>query len=234
MIKVAVVDDDEQDRKKLIEMLRCVEKEASVSFEPHEYANGDSFLFDYKPIFQIVFMDIEMPGKDGISIAKELRKMDSLVILVFVTNMAHLAIRGYEVDAIDFVVKPLVKEVFLLKMMRVLGRVKMKPKEHFSIVEDSVTYIIEEEKLLYLEISGHYIIYHTLERDYREYSSFGTAVRKVHGNQFFQCNRGTYVNLSYVKEVSPDSLKIDDKVIPISRSLRKEFVERYLSFLGGK
>lgn len=234
MIKVAVVDDDEKDRKKLIDMLKYVEKEASVSFETHEYANGDAFLLDYKPVFQIVFMDIEMPGKDGISVAKELRNMDSLVILIFVTNMAHLAIRGYEVDAIDFVVKPLAKEVFLLKMMRVLGRVLLKPKEHFSLVEDSVTYVIEEDSLLYLEINGHYIIYHTLGRDYREYSSFSSALKKIHSKQFFQCNRGTYVNLSYVKEVSPDSLKIKDQVIPISRSLRKQFIERYMSFLGGK
>lgn len=234
MIKVAVVDDDEKDRKKLIEMLKYVEKEASVSFETHEYANGDAFLLDYKPVFQIVFMDIEMPGKDGISVAKELRNMDSLVILIFVTNMGHLAIRGYEVDAIDFVVKPLAKEVFLLKMMRVLGRVLLKPKEHFSLVEDSVTYVIEEDNLLYLEINGHYIIYHTLGRDYREYSSFSFALKKIHSKQFFQCNRGTYVNLSYVKEVSPDSLKIKDQVIPISRFLRKQFIERYMSFLGGK
>lgn len=178
-------------------------------------------------------MDIDMPGKDGLSIAREWRKLDPLTMLVFVTNMAQLAVRGYEVDAIDFLVKPLSKEAFSLKMRRVLGRLHIDKDSTISISDEGIIHIILKDHLQYFEIQGHYIVYHTTDGVFREYSSLNNAIKKVSDERFFQCNRGTVINFSFVKAISPDSLFIAEKQIPISRSLKKPFMENYVRFLGG-
>lgn len=233
MIRVAIVDDDASARQSLIQCLNYVESNQHVSFSIRQLNSGTAFLFDYRPVYDLVFLDIDMPGKDGLSIARDWRKLDPLTMLVFVTNMAQLAVKGYEVDAIDFMVKPLSKEAFSLKMRRVLGRLHIEKDSTIQISDEGVIHIILKDHIQYFEIQGHYIVYHTSDGVFREYSSLGNAVKKVNDDRFFQCNRGTVINFSFVKAISPDSLSIDGKQIPISRSLKKSFMENYVRFLGG-
>ena len=79
-------------------------------------------MSDYKPVYDIIFLDIDMPTMNGIELAKYIRKMDGEVSIVFVTNMAKYAINGYEVDADDFIVKPVRYGNFKLKLDRVIKK----------------------------------------------------------------------------------------------------------------
>ena len=79
----------------------------------------------YQKDADLILLDVEMPGMDGISLARRIRQDDKEVLLMFITNMAQYALHGYEVEAIDYVIKPLGYQEFALKMkkaMRYMGR----------------------------------------------------------------------------------------------------------------
>ena len=116
MIKIALVDDEREERERLLGYCRNLRKEVMDELDVRTFASGDEFLNRKEESYDLICLDIDMEGRDGISTAKEIRKTDSQVIIIFVTNMAQMAIKGYEVRALDFVVKPVNYYSFALKM----------------------------------------------------------------------------------------------------------------------
>ena len=93
-LNIALVDDDAEDRAQIKRCLNFVTIQQQVSFAVDEFASADSFLVRYQPNYDIVFLDIEFPsGLSGMEAARQLRKIDKSVILIFVTNMAQMAIQ---------------------------------------------------------------------------------------------------------------------------------------------
>ena len=125
MINIAFVEDD----LNFLELFNsfCDEYAADnkLDFNYHHFGNAEVFLEKCKTTaFDLVFMDIELPGLNGMETSKKLRQMDSKVVIVFVTNMASFAIEGYQVNAFDFILKPLVKQTFFMKMDRIVEKIK--------------------------------------------------------------------------------------------------------------
>lgn len=101
MYRIAIVEDDQNAAEVLRSYLQRYEEENGEQFSVSSFANGLLFLKEQESGFDIVFMDIEMPALDGMETAKLLRRVNDISCLIFVTNMASYAIKGYEVDAID-------------------------------------------------------------------------------------------------------------------------------------
>lgn len=102
MIRVAIVEDDAAEREKIQGYLNELSRQEQIQFEIAPYPSGLNFIMGEMKGFDIVLMDIDMPGVNGMETAQALRKVDPTVILIFVTNMAQYAISGYEVDATGF------------------------------------------------------------------------------------------------------------------------------------
>ncbi len=105
-MKVAVVDDVPRDAQLLVRYLQQFQGEQGISIQIVPFYSSIDFLEEYDGAYDIVFLDIEMPGSDGLTTAREIRNRDDAVAIIFITNMAQYAIRGYEVNAVDFMVKP--------------------------------------------------------------------------------------------------------------------------------
>ena len=124
-LKAAIVEDEPISASLLQSFLNKFSKENRVSIDVDVFLNELDFINNYqKGIYSVIFMDIEMPHMDGITLSKKLREKDTEVILIFVTNMSQLAIKGYEVNALDFIVKPVEYSSFSMKMKRVLRYVR--------------------------------------------------------------------------------------------------------------
>lgn len=121
MLYAAIVEDEQDVADLIAGYLQKFGEENRIEIAYESFRNGIEFLEHYSPKFDIVFMDIQMPGIDGMQTAKELREVDKSVSLVFITNMAQFAIKGYEVDAVDFAVKPLSYFQFATKLKRIIG-----------------------------------------------------------------------------------------------------------------
>lgn len=233
MIQIAIVEDDAQERVRLKTYLNKFAEQENVQLSVSEYASGWAFLEGYHPKFDIVLMDIEMPGMDGMETARNLRKIDGKVILIFVTNLAQYAVSGYEVDALDFIVKPVNPQSFVMKMRRAITRTTKKTEDMIQVRTDRENTYLMVSAIKYLEVSGHYVIYHTTGGDLSEYTTMKEAMRKIEKPFFARCNQSYLVNLRYVTAVKKDTVIVDGDELTISRPQKKKFLMAFSEFLGG-
>ena len=124
MAKIAVVEDNDAMRAQLCGFIAQYAQESGHQLDVTAFSDGAQFVEPYRPGFDIIFLDIEMPKLGGMPTAERIRRQDPDVVLVFITNMAQYAIRGYEVDALDFVLKPVSYYQFSTKLERALQRIQ--------------------------------------------------------------------------------------------------------------
>ncbi len=118
MIRVAIVEDEQAYRVQFQEYIMRFASETGVKFSVSVFSEGIQLVEHYKPVWDIVLLDIQMPGIDGMETAQFIRKKDDSVAIIFITNMAHYALKGYEVGAFDFVIKPIAYPAFSMKLKK--------------------------------------------------------------------------------------------------------------------
>ena len=123
MINIAVVDDELEACNTLKSSLDLFKNKINEEFKIEIFNDPQIFLMHFDSQYNLIFLDIEMDKINGIECGKAIRKIDKSVIIIFVTNAAKYAIQGYEVEALDYIVKPINNEVFFLKMERALKRI---------------------------------------------------------------------------------------------------------------
>ncbi len=164
-----------------------------------------------------------MEEMDGLRVAKQLRDKDNQVIIIFITNMAQMAIRGYEVQALDFIVKPVNYYSFAMKIKNAV---------HIIPMQNGMRRISTDD-LYYAEIRGHYLYYHTVDGVFRQKTSLKELEDKLAGLSFKRCNHCYLVNLKYVDCVNKDDLQINGEWLKISRPKKREFLQSLANYMGG-
>lgn len=233
MIRIAFVDDDIKHISLLKSYTEKFSKEENEIFEISEFTNGLNFLDEYDGKLNAVFMDIEMPHLDGIETAKKIRTKAPSLGIVFVTNMAQYAIRGYEVNAIDFIVKPVEYFVFTDKLKKAIKFSNQNKEKEIIIETDNSVRRLRVSQIVYVEKDKNYLVYHTKESEYRMRGTMLSVEEALIPEGFTKCNSGGIVNLRYVTKVEKDSLLVDGSIVPVSRQRRKEVKEDFMKYIGG-
>lgn len=240
MIKIAIVEDDTKCAEELNSFLNRYMIENNLPFGATRFSTADKFLERYENgDYDLIFMDIEMPGTNGMEAAKILRKKDGEVMLFFVTNLSQYALESYEVQAYNFMVKPIGYGDFVLKMGRAISRVTGDADNKLILTYKNGDRIMERivnvSDIKYIEVFDHNIIYHMADGDISGVrgGSMKSVESRLAGCGFAMCDQSYLVNLKYITAVDKDEVHIGDDVIKISRRRRQEFlsaVARYLSF----
>ena len=233
MIRIAIVEDERRERAHLRDCLAYMAEKEQLEFDIVEFGSGEEFLGGYQPVYDIVLMDIELPGINGMETAKALRRLDSFVLLVFVTNMVQYAVSGYEVDALNYILKPVNRFDFALKMNKAISRTAKRTEKSVQMRAGKDLYMLPVAAIRYLEVDGHYIVYHTTEGDYSEYITLKEAEKKLDKPYFVRCNRCYLVNLKYVAAVRDDVVQVGRDELLISRPQKKAFLNALAVFIGG-
>lgn len=232
MIRVAIVEDEEEVASQLTDFFSRMEKENDVKFEIAWYKNAVIFLSDYRPGIDIVLMDIEMPHMNGMEAAKKLREADREVTIIFVTNLAQFALKGYEVKARDFIVKPVKYYGFAMRVGSVVEELKKRSDESVIINTQDGFVRLPIRELNYVESYAHSLTYHF---DRGEYESKGResltdVEEKLQKYGFLRCKSSYLVNLRSIKKVTGNDIEVGDAVIPIGRTKKKEFLTKMAEY----
>ena len=210
MLKIAVVEDQTEVRESLSQFIRQYAGEQGLQAEVEPFADGAVIAEGYQPGYDIIFLDVEMPRLGGFGAAERIRAVDPDVVLVFVTNMAQYAIRGYEVDALDFVLKPVNYYQFSTKLARALQRVQRRKGGQIALQTAGRVQLLNTEDIYWLETRDRMLHYHTSTGVWSVRSSLQNAEKQLAPYHFAKCNQCYLVNLRYVRAVQNDMVQVGE------------------------
>lgn len=232
MLNVAIVEDDERATARLRAFIERFAEQSGERIEIATFPEPTRFLEGYRPIYDIVFMDIEMPTMNGMKAAARLREMDSAVVLIFVTNMAQYAAKGYEVAAMDYIVKPYAYPDFERKLRRAVASTRHAAAA-LLVRQQAGTQRVLLRDILYIEVRGHGLIINTDSGVVRGSGTLSETQEKLATEGFFRCSKAYLVNQKHIVIVRGSSLALSNgNELAIGRAYKKSFMNELAAYLG--
>lgn len=232
MIQLAIVEDENSYADQLIEFVKKYQSESGKTFKITRFKDGDEITNGYRGQFDIILMDIEMKLMDGMTAAEEIRKLDQDVIIMFITNMTNYAIRGYQVDALDYVLKPVSYFAFSQKLGRAISKMKNKSTKTISIEIQSGVKKLDIDNVFYIESEGHNLNFYTSGGEFSIRGKLKDFEEQLVPYNFFRSNKGYLVNLKYVDGVENGSCLIAGKQLLISRARKNDFMTALTEYMA--
>ncbi len=185
--------------------------------------------------FDLIFMDIELPGENGMTAALELRKRDRSTPLVFVTNLAQYAVRGYQAEALDFIVKPFTYGSFSLRMDRAMEVMRRPAGRSITVRPRDGVRIFPASELVCVDVDKHTLTYRLADGEKVEVrGSLSKAEEELGGSPFLRISSGCIVNMGHVRGVHDAEVRLSDgRSVWISRANKRACLESISRYLGG-
>lgn len=231
-MRIAVCDDEEKFRvqeKVLIDKLA-----GSLDVIVDEYEDGRKLLeaFDRNP-YDVLFLDIEMPAMDGITLAKKLRERSDSIYIVFLTGHVEYALEGYEVNALRYLTKP-VQEDKLREVLRFVMD-KSTSKRQLMIKVEGEEMLINVSDIVYLEAQNQYVMIYTADEEYLVRYNIGDFEEQLKNDGFFRIHRGYLISLAKVKKLVKSEVLMEmdeeERSLPVSRSNVKPLKEALYAYV---
>lgn len=225
MINTVILEDEPAAADVLRSHMDRYSREHGEKFSLTVYGDAVAFLANYRTDTDIVLMDIELPDIDGMSAAKRLRAVDPVVTIIFVTNMAQFAIKGYSVGALDFLVKPVTYYAFETMMQRAISARAYVQKQEIAVRTTGGLSRITASSVVYVEVRDHRLIYHTDKGVMEGWGSLRALENELSPYGFSRCSNCYLVNLRRVRSVDGGEVSVDGNLLPLSRSRKKGFMQ---------
>lgn len=235
MIRIGIVEDDGASSALLVSYLRRYEQEHGETFAVRTFSDGARVVAGYRPDFDILLLDVEMPELDGFSAAERIRQVDRDVVIVFITNMTQYAIRGYEVDALSYVLKPVPYFAFSQEIKKSVTRLRRRSSDYLLLAVDGGVARVATDDIVFLESAKHRTTVHTVDGRYSVVGPLKALEAELEGKSFFRSNSGYLVNLRHVLGVQGSSaLLVGGHDLLISRPRKKAFLAALTDYLGAR
>ena len=224
-MNIAIVEDNPIHSQRLSEYLNRFQTDHQISFEIHTFSSGMQLLENYSAIWDILFIDIELPYINGMSLSQEIRKIDSNVIIVFVTNLTQYAIKGYSVQAFDYIIKPIKYASLSITMSKILAVLERQNTSTILLKLKNGMHVLPVSSIYYVEVQLHNLIFYTSEGIYTIRGTL-SAIEKKLGSGFARCSNSFLVNLSHVNFLSKESVTVGSYKLSVSRRFYTDFFQK--------
>lgn len=233
-MRIAIIEDDQNDRDYLSSCLRRYEStKENLRFDICTFSDGTEFILNFRPAYDIIFLDIEMPHSNGMEIARRIRETDQRCVLIFTTNMVQYAVQGYEVEAFDFIVKPIRYFPFAFKLDKALAVASRRAERVVTFNSDGQQHRVSPDSIYYLESMNHCITIHTTGGDFDVWHKTMAAWEAQFAPYgFARCGASFLINLKYVRSVSGDEVQVGSRTLPITRGKKRDFLAALSKYMG--
>ena len=229
MIRIAIVDDEKVIREQIKKLIEKKQAESIID----TYSSGDELLMDEK-CYDIVFLDIQMNGMNGIDTARALRQKTEDTILIFITGVKEYVFDAFDVAAFHYLIKPIEEIKFSSVYERAVLEVEKKKKHGIGqlfVKTRSRNVTLEQNDILYIESRAKKVEIHTRTDIMEVYAGIGELEKQLTKN-FYRCHRGYLVNMAFISEYSSDSITLNNgEIIILTKEKYGEFVKVYMRYL---
>lgn len=235
MTRIAIVEDEQKEAELLKSLLFDYAAAHGREFSVEWFSDPAAFVDGYDGGYDILFLDIQMPGISGMDVARKVRESDGRVCIIFVTNMVQYAVEGYSVQASDFIVKPAAPASVNRVMNRALAALEKSRAVTVTVknAADGRTAVLSADEIYYVEGSGHRMTWHTQKGVFCDWGSMNSVVARLPERTFARCHVSFLVNLAHVSETAKDTVKVGGDVLPVSRQQKNAFFAALAAYLGG-
>ena len=234
MIRIAMVEDEAAVREQLQGYIQRYTRQYGTEFAVTEFSDGVEILDAYRPVYDIVLLDVEMKHLDGMETARRIRELDRDVVLLFITNMAQYAIKGYAVGALDYVLKPVPYFAFSQQLHKAEEKLRRRARHYLAVPVEGGLRRLDTAQIYYMESEGHRVHFYTEEGEFSAPGALKTFEEKLADLPFARCNSGYLVNLAQVKSVQQGLAQVGPYELQVSRPKRKSFLAALADYIGGE
>ncbi|OPJ64380.1 LytR/AlgR family response regulator transcription factor [Clostridium oryzae] len=232
MLNIAIVDDENVQALLLSKMVNQWVLNNNKTATIKLFSNSESFYFAWceDKSFDILLLDIQMKGMNGIELAKEIRKTDDKLSLIFVTGLSDYMNLGYDVSALHYLIKPVDETKLFSCLDKACGRIRKEPS-FIVVTTEGENVRIPKSEIVSAEAFGHYIKLETLKASYEIKLNISELEKVLDKDYFIRCHRSYIAGIRYISKIGKKELTLENgRNIPVSRSLYHSVNQAFIKF----
>ena len=218
-IHIAICDDERAEIKNIASLVNQWAEIGDVDINLSSFESAESFLFNYEDnkAVDIILLDIQMKAMDGVELARKLRAEDKNVQIIFITGYMEYVTDGYDVEALHYLLKPVIREKFFTVLNRAVEKIK-RNEQMLTLNLHSQTIRLPLREIIYLEVQRNYVTIHAKEKYI--YKTALSELEKELDESFFRTGRSFIVNLKHIRKITKTEIILSNAAsIPLPRNL---------------
>ena len=230
-MRIAICDDEKNIRELIESKVRKQCPEVEIVF----FSSGEELLLSDMHI-DMLFLDIQMSGRNGIETAKELRKSNRMMIIIFVTAVEEYVFQAFDVGAFHYIVKPVNDEKFSSVLQRAVEEWCYKnkdvkaPEENYILINNSGVHTkVVLDEIIYAEVFNRKVVIHKLNKTIEYYGKL-SDLESVAGDSFFRPHRAYLINFKYVEKYDATTIYLEKGKVLMAKQNYSEFVKKYMKY----
>ena len=234
MYNIAIVEDNDNDAQTLMSFIEQISKSDKKEYTVKRFRSAVEFLENYQPIYSLILLDVEMPEMNGVEASYRIRKLDKTVSIIFTTNLIQYAQKGYEVDAVAYLIKPVQYYDLALKFKKAIDIYSLNENKDFSVKTAKGPCRISTSKLMFVEVIRHRLYYHLVEETLEVTGTIAKAEDELKEFGFLRCNQCYLINPSFISKIQGLEVVVGNETLLISRPRKKSFMEELAKWYSGQ
>lgn len=245
LLRIAIVEDETPHAELLTQQIESWQKQQNMENVGLEvvirhFCHASAFFFAWEEeSYDMIFLDIQMPGINGMEAARKIRETDGEVKLVFTTGIADYMQEGYEVEAVRYLLKPITRE----KLWQCLDRLRQAPAPSQRLVFQTLEGVVKvsEQEIEYFEARGHYTICHLWEgqllpgqdavTEVKLRESFNALCERLSARPFVRCHRSFLCSIPRIHRVDRTEILLESGgSVPLSRRMYESVVKAFIAY----